>query len=194
MAADFFSSFRAVDARRWRDDLRRGSHGRIGERVWAWDGSSNRLVLLTKAMAQFTNASPKTVNAVSLLDSVPNSSGQGRGHRAGEVALRLAFSDHTTGVAIAQFDGNFWRLTLLGVSGASTGVDGTWKTFGPLALAKPGSGASLAALNGTGRTSLTIPRSCCSTARALPSWRARASRLPSPALSSGGSPIRCAKC
>lgn len=105
--------------------------------VWAWDGTTNRRVLNSGTTID-TPVGSKSVSTVSLLNAVPGSPGHPRSHRGGELAMSLGFSDKSKGIALGQLSGETWTTSVLGLTGQATGFGGTWKTFGPAALAEPG--------------------------------------------------------
>lgn len=119
--------------------------------AWAWDGTANRRVLDTGGSIE-TPLGQKTVSSVSLLGAVTGSPGHPRSHRAGEMAISVGLTDRSKGVALAQLAGETWTAKALALSGQSTGIEGTWKTFGPAALAAPGTVVLSATFAGTSRT------------------------------------------
>lgn len=119
--------------------------------AWAWDGTANRRVLDTGGTIE-TPSGQKTVSTVSLLGAVVGSPGHPRSHRAGEMAIGVSLTDRSKGVAIAQLVGDAWTAKALALSGQSTGIEGTWKTFGPAALAAPGTVVFSATFAGTSKT------------------------------------------
>lgn len=118
--------------------------GRTG--VWAWDGSTTRLVSATGTQVS-TGAGTKTITALDLLKVVPGSSGHDRSHRAGRVALRLTFSDKTQAIGHAALEADDWKIKVHALSGQATGFGGTWKSFGSAALGSTGSTALVGGVN-----------------------------------------------
>jgi hypothetical protein len=119
-----------------------------GTGVWAWDGTANSRVLGNGVMLD-TPLGPKSVGTISLLGSVPGSPGHPRSHRAGELAMRVGFTDKSSAIAVAQRNGVDWTTSVLALGGQPAGISGTWKSFGPAALAAPGSVALAVTLAGT---------------------------------------------
>jgi hypothetical protein len=119
--------------------------------VWSWDGTDTHLVLGSGGTLD-TSAGLKPVKSISLLSAVPGSPGHPRSHRAGELAMRVGFSDKSSGIAIALRDTDAWAPSVLAVTGQSASFGGTWKSFGPAALAAPGSAALAATLGGASKT------------------------------------------
>jgi hypothetical protein len=66
--------------------------------------------------------------------------------------MRVGFVDKSSGIAIAHRDTNDWATSVLAVTGQSASFGGTWKSFGPAALAAPGTAALAATLGGTSKT------------------------------------------
>jgi len=68
------------------------------------------------------------------------------------MAMRVGFVDKSSGIAIAVRDADIWNTSVLALSGQSAIGGGTWKTFGPAALAAPGSAALAVTLGGASTT------------------------------------------
>jgi hypothetical protein len=69
--------------------------------------------------------------------------------------MQLTFSDKSRGVGIATRSGATWSTSVKHITGMSTGFGGTWKSFGPAALAEPGNVVVLAKLSGVGQSTDT---------------------------------------
>jgi hypothetical protein len=142
-----FAKFKAVDASDGETAFLAQLSGKTTG-VLAWDGTASHRVLGTGEMVT-TPVGAKSVSSISLLSAVPGSPGHPRSHRAGELAMLVGFSDKTKGILMTEGSGDTWTNSVVAVSGQPTGIGGTWKSFGPAALAAPGTVVFAATLGGT---------------------------------------------
>jgi hypothetical protein len=122
--------------------------------VWAWDGTNHRRVLGSGDPLTVAAAS-KSVSSISLLGAVPGSPGHPRSHRGGELAMSVGFSDKSKGIALSTLDAGAWTTSVLALTAQPSAFGGTWKTFGPAALAAPGTIALSTTLAGVSKTNDT---------------------------------------